>query len=87
MHSEDPLDFAQIAIERVAYIATLLEVEYKRQLCSSLGAQVLIVADFIGTASLDQDEWLRLRISKLLGVVENLCSVNIFRHIGQHREC
>ncbi|RJE23882.1 hypothetical protein PHISCL_03794 [Aspergillus sclerotialis] len=74
MTSEDPLDFAQIAIARVASIATLLGVEYKRQICAFLGGQLLLVADFIDTASLDQEEWLRLRISKLLGDVEKLCS-------------
>lgn len=77
MVSEDPLDLAQTAIVRVADIASLLGVEYKRPVCGRLAAELLLVADYLNTAGLDQEEQLRLRISKLLRDVEMICSVQV----------
>jgi hypothetical protein len=76
MASEDPLDLAQTAIVRVADVASLLGVKSKRPLCGRLGAELLLVADYLDTASLDQEERLRLRISKLLRDVEMICCVS-----------
>ena len=77
MSSEDPLDFAYTAIARVADIASLLGVQHKRPICGRLGAELLLVADYLDTADHDQEERLRLRISKLLKDVETICSVSI----------
>ncbi|RFU73338.1 hypothetical protein TARUN_8912 [Trichoderma arundinaceum] len=74
MSSEDPLDFAYTAIARVADIASLLGVQHKRPICGRLGAELLLVADYLDTADHDQEERLRLRISKLLKDVETICS-------------
>ena len=76
MVSEDPLDLAQSAIVRVADIASLLGVQCKRPICGRLGAELLLVADYLNTAGLDQEEQLRLRISKLLRDIEMICSVS-----------
>jgi hypothetical protein len=81
MASEDPLDLAQTAIVRVADIASLLGVQYKRPICGRLGAELLLVADYLDTAGLDQEERLRLRISKLLRDVEMICTVRTQRTI------
>lgn len=76
MVSEDPLDLAQSAIVRVADIASLLGVQCKWPICGRLGAELLLVADYLNTAGLDQEEQLRLRISKLLRDIEMICSVS-----------
>lgn len=73
---EDPLDLAQTAIVRVADIAALLGVLYKRPICGRLGAELLLVAEYLNTAGLDQEERLRLRISKLLRDIETICTVS-----------
>lgn len=54
MASEDPIDLAQTAISRVADIASSLGVEYKRPVCGRLGAELLLVANYIDTTGLDQ---------------------------------
>ena len=46
-------------------------------ICGRLGAELLLVADYLNTAGLDQEEQLRLRISKLLRDVEMICSVQV----------
>ena len=71
----DPLDLAQASILRVAHIASELGAQFKRPVCGRLGAELLLVADYLDTAGLDQEERLRLRISKLLRDVEMICSV------------
>ncbi|KAE8411484.1 hypothetical protein BDV36DRAFT_274502 [Aspergillus pseudocaelatus] len=70
----DPLDLAQASILRVAHIASELGAQFKRPVCGRLGAELLLVADYLDTAGLDQEERLRLRISKLLRDVEMICS-------------
>jgi hypothetical protein len=72
----DPLDLAQVAIMRVADIASLLGVRRKRPICGRLGAELLLVVDYLNTVSLDQEELLRVRISKLLRDVERICCVS-----------
>ncbi|KAK1148502.1 hypothetical protein N8T08_009507 [Aspergillus melleus] len=74
MATEDPIDFAHTAILQVAHIASSLGVELKRPVCARLGAELLLVADYIDTAGLDQENRLRLRISKLLRDVETICN-------------
>jgi hypothetical protein len=76
MVPEDPLDQAQVGIARVADIASLLGVEQKRPICGRLGAELLLVTEYLNTAGLDQEERLRVRISKLLRDVERICSVS-----------
>jgi hypothetical protein len=76
MELEDPLDLAQVAIMRVADIASVLGVRRKRPICGRLGAELLLVVDYLNTASLDQEELLRVRISKLLRDVERICCVS-----------
>lgn len=73
MEFEDPLDLAQFAIMRVANIASLLGVRRKRPLCGRLGAELLLVVNYLNTVSLDQEELLRVRIWKLLRDVERIC--------------
>ncbi|KAL9618679.1 MAG: hypothetical protein Q9160_006646 [Pyrenula sp. 1 TL-2023] len=73
MEFDDPLDLAQVAISRVADIASLLGVRYKRPLCGRLGAELFLVAEYLDTAGLDREEELRLRVSKLLRDVESIC--------------
>ncbi|KAL7793615.1 hypothetical protein V8C37DRAFT_378462 [Trichoderma ceciliae] len=86
MASEDPLDFAHTAIARVAHIASLLGVQHKRPICGRLGAELLLVSDYLDTSDHDQEERLRLRISKLLNDVETICgwrtesSLNTLNH-------
>ncbi|KAI9928487.1 hypothetical protein ASPWEDRAFT_50364 [Aspergillus wentii DTO 134E9] len=70
----DPIDLAQTAIVRVAEIALVLGVQYKRQICGRLGAELFLVAESLDRAGLDQEEQLRVRISKLLREVEGICS-------------
>ncbi|OQE82049.1 hypothetical protein PENNAL_c0038G07912 [Penicillium nalgiovense] len=60
MASEDPIDLAQTAISRVADIASSLGVEYKRPVCGRLGAELLLVANYIDTTGLDQEKCRRL---------------------------
>ena len=74
---EDPLDLAQIAIARVADIASRLGAQFKQRLCGRLGAELLLVAVYLNTADLDQEEQLRVRILKLLRDVEMICSVQV----------
>ena len=76
MEFEDPLDLAQFAIMRVANIASLLGVRRKRPLCGRLGAELLLVVNYLNTVSLDQEELLRVRIWKLLRDVERICCVS-----------
>jgi len=76
MEFEDPLDLAQVAIVRVADIASLLGVRLRLPICGRLGAELLLVVDYLNTASLDQEELLRVRISKLLRDVERICCVS-----------
>jgi hypothetical protein len=71
MASEDSLEFAQSAIVQVAHIASLLGAKYTRPICGRLGAELLLVADYLDNADLDQ-----LRISKLLKDVEMICNVS-----------
>lgn len=73
MASEDLLDFAQSAITQVAHIASQLGVKYACPICGCLGAELLLVADYLNTAGLDQEE---RRISKLLKDVERICNVS-----------
>ena len=77
MMSEDPLDLAQTAIARIAVIASRLAVQYKRPVCGRLSAELLLVAIHLDTAGLDQEEQLRVRISKLLRDVEMICSLQV----------
>lgn len=74
--SEDPLDLAHIAIVEVAHIASLLGVEIVRPICGQLGAELLLVGEYLKTTSLEHEERLRLRISKLLRDVERICWVS-----------
>lgn len=76
MMSEDPLDLARTAIMRVAEIASRLGIQCKRPICGRLGAELLLAAAYLDTAGIDQEEWLRLHISKLLKDVEMICSVS-----------
>lgn len=76
MASEDLLDLAQTAIMRVADIASLLGVQHKRPICGRLGAELLLTTDYLDTSGLDQEERLRIRILKLLGDVEMICTVS-----------
>lgn len=76
MASEDLLDLAQTAIMRVAHIASLLGVQHKRLLCGRLSAELLLTTEYLDTSRLDQEERLRIRISKLLGDVEMICTVS-----------
>lgn len=75
METEDPLDFALSAIIKVANIASSLGVKSRQPVCGRLGAELLLVANHIDTAGLDQENRLRLRISKLLRDVEAICNV------------
>lgn len=77
MATEDPIDFAHAAIAQVANIACTLAFDYKRPVCSRLGAELYLVANYIDTAGLDQEKRLRFRISKLLRDVEAICNVSI----------
>lgn len=79
MASEDPLDIACIAIMGVAHIASLLGINHRRPICGTLGAELLLVADCLNTADHDQEEQLRLRISKLMNDVETICRVSTQR--------
>lgn len=79
MASEDPLDLAYTAIVRVADTASLLGAKHKRPICGRLGAELLLVADCLNTADHDQEERLRLRISKLMEDVETICRVSAQR--------
>ncbi|KAJ5443340.1 subtilisin-like protein [Penicillium cf. griseofulvum] len=85
MATEDPIDFAHAAIIQVANIASSLGVESKRPVCGRLGAELLLVANYIDTAGLDQEKRLRLRIPKLLRDVEAICNARtkIRRGLGQ----
>lgn len=76
MASEDPLDLAQTAIRQVANIALQLGVQYVRPICGRLGAELWLVADYLNATGPDQEERLRLRISKLLMDVETICNVS-----------
>ncbi|KAJ5718316.1 hypothetical protein N7488_003962 [Penicillium malachiteum] len=69
----DPLELAQVAISRVANIASELGVELRRPVCGRLGAELLLLADYIDKASQDQEDQLRSRIFKLLRDVESIC--------------
>jgi hypothetical protein len=71
-----PLDIAQIAILRVAHIASVLGVHNKRAILGRLGAELMLVADYLNTSELDDEERLRSRVSKLMRDVEMLCSVS-----------
>ncbi|CAG8895629.1 unnamed protein product [Penicillium egyptiacum] len=62
MATDDPIDLAQAAISRVADIASSLGVQYKRPVCGRLGAELLLVANYIDTAGLLRD-------------VESICNV------------
>lgn len=79
MASEDPLDLAYTAIVRVADTASLLGAKHKRPICGRLGAELLMVAYCLNTADHDQEERLRLRISKLMKDVETICRVSAQR--------
>ncbi|PYH91063.1 hypothetical protein BO71DRAFT_401694 [Aspergillus ellipticus CBS 707.79] len=70
MATEDPIDFASAAISKAADIASSLGVKLKRPVCARLGAELFLVADYLDTAGLDQENRLRLRISKLLREVK-----------------
>lgn len=76
MASEDPLDLAYTAIARVADTASQLGFKHKRPICGRLGAELLMIADCLNTADHDQEERLRLRISKLMKDVETICRVS-----------
>lgn len=71
-----PLDPAYTTIIRVAHIASKLGAQSKRPICGRLGTELLLVANYLETAGPDQEERLRLRISKLLRDVERNCGVN-----------
>lgn len=77
MATEDPIDFAHAVIDKVANIASSLGVELRRPVCGRLGAELFLVAKYIDTAGLDQENRLRLRIFKLLRDVEAICNVSV----------
>lgn len=77
--SEDPLDLAYNAIVRVADTASLLGAKHKRPICGRLGAELLLVADCLNSPDHDQEDRLRLRISKLMKAVETICRVSANR--------
>lgn len=76
MANKDLLDFAQTAISRVAIIAINLGVSLKNPTCASLGAELWLVVDYLGSVDPDDDE-LRLHISKLVKDVERICRVSL----------
>lgn len=73
---EDPIDLALIAIDRVAHIASTLGVRSRRPQCGALGAELLLIASYLNSAGLDEEERVRMRISKLLREIEHVCNVS-----------
>ncbi|KAL7966315.1 hypothetical protein HDV63DRAFT_172848 [Trichoderma sp. SZMC 28014] len=53
--------------------------KHKRPICGRLGAELLLVADCLNSPDHDQEDRLRLRISKLMKAVETICRVSANR--------
>ncbi|OGM41817.1 hypothetical protein ABOM_009628 [Aspergillus bombycis] len=70
-----PLDLTQASILRVAHIASELGAQCKRPVCSRLGVELLLLANYFDTAVWDQEKHLRLCISTLLRDIEIICNV------------
>ncbi len=82
MLSGDPLEFALVAIMRVAEIASKLGAEAKRQRCDDLAAELMITGDYLDNDISTQEHQLRLRVSELLRELELICAGYLSTHRG-----
>ncbi|KAL7930206.1 hypothetical protein V8C35DRAFT_313804 [Trichoderma chlorosporum] len=73
MANKGLLDFAQTAISQVAIIAINLGFSLKNTTCGSLGAELWLVADYLGSVDPNDDDELSLHIFNLMKHVERIC--------------
>ena len=76
MDFEDPLDLAICAFLRVADMASNLGVMRMQPIYGSLGAELLLVAEYLDNSDAESEQKTRIRLSKLLNDVETICSVS-----------
>ena len=77
MDIDEALEIAPNAIEKVAHIAAALGGGNKERIvCGQLGAELLIVVDYLKSVEPEQYHQLR-KVRKLLKDVEWICSVSI----------
>ena len=82
MLSGDPLEFALVAIMRVAEIASKVGAEAKRQRCGDPAAELMMTADYLDNDISTQEHQLPLRVSKLLRELKFICAGYVSTHRG-----
>lgn len=74
---DDPIEIAQVALDRVKEIAFVLGRKYQRPMCAELGVELWIVSEHLRVATPEQRNQVKPRISKLLREVERICAVSV----------